>query len=98
MTKATPKPISDPLMFYTDPALGAVLTVPEVMAMWGISRRTVEMAFWKGKLSARKTVSGGAILVTRASAVKLWGNPRFDLTDDALLAGEFDNPIMKGGK
>lgn len=89
MPKNNPVLPDDPMMQYVDPMLGTVLTLPEVMLMWGRSRRAVEMAFWLSKVSGRKTITGGTILLTRASVTRHWGQPKFDLTDQALTTGKF---------
>lgn len=76
-------------MYYSNPLLGTVLGLTEIIMMWGKSRRSIEIAMWKGELDHRKMISGGTILITRESVIKLWGQPTFDYTDSLLIDGQF---------
>jgi hypothetical protein len=74
---------------FTNPVLGEVLTMAEAMALWNLQRRTLEMQIWQGKLETRKAVTGGTILIARASLVSLHDEPKKDLLAGLLMAGKF---------
>ena len=74
---------------FTNPILAETITMPEALAMWDLSRRTVEMRIWKGELETRKAVTGGTILIARASMVKLYGNEKYPFVRGLLEAGKF---------
>lgn len=74
---------------FTNPILADVVTMTEALAMWDLSRRTLEMRIWKGELETRKAVTGGTILVARSSMVKLYGNEKYPFVAGLLEAGRF---------
>jgi hypothetical protein len=53
--------------------LAVVLTVKEVMYIWGKGRTTVMMAIYKEKIVARQSAVGKTWLVDAASCLKYWG-------------------------
>lgn len=59
--------------------VASVLTITEVASMWGKSRRTVEMAFWKGQIKGRQGKNTNAYLISRSSCVENWGPPKIEL-------------------
>lgn len=61
--------------------VASVLTINEVAAMWGKSRRTVEMAFWKGQIKGRQGKNSAAYLISRSSCVDNWGAPKIQFED-----------------
>lgn len=78
------KPQNDvysPMNLYTDITLNAVYTLSEAVLVWGKARKTIETQIYKGRLQARKATTGGTILITRASLVRLWGEPETELDE-----------------
>lgn len=59
-----------------DIILEAVLTVTEVKTMWKIDQKTVMMAIYQEKLAARQATGGKTWLITRASCIRTWGEPK----------------------
>lgn len=64
-----------PQMFFSYKALGEVVTKSEAAHLWGKAESTIEMQIAKGRLQARTTLTGGAVLITVQSLKKLWGEP-----------------------
>ena len=62
-----------------DMILGAVLTVGECAIMYNKTVKTVHLAILRGRLSARQSSVGATWIISRASATRLWGQPRKDL-------------------
>jgi hypothetical protein len=62
-------------MFYLADELGAVVTKSEAAKLWGKAESTIEMQIAKGRLEARTSLTGGAVLITYKSLVALWGEP-----------------------
>lgn len=60
---------------YKATVLGEVVTVPEILILWGKARITVDRAVMRGELEARTAITGGSMLVTYRSVVALWGEP-----------------------
>lgn len=58
-----------------DIILDAVLTVREVKEYWRKDQKTVMMAIYQDRLAARQANPGATWLITRASVVRLWGQP-----------------------
>jgi hypothetical protein len=56
-----------------DPALNAVVTLPEACARWRKHRKTVELAIDKDQLVWRQ--AGRTYLITVESLVARWGQP-----------------------
>lgn len=61
---------------YTDQQLSTIVTRAEVMVMWKKAAGSIDLALAKGKLHGRKTLSGGAVLITLESVFNLWGPPK----------------------
>lgn len=64
---------------YSDQKLGDVLSMSEVELLWHKKRETIMYKWATGKLSGRKTITGGTILFTARSIFALWGEPKRDL-------------------
>lgn len=62
-------------MLFTDDALASVVTKSEAANLWDKAESTIEMQIAKGRLKARTSLSGGAVLITVASLTALWGKP-----------------------
>lgn len=69
---------------YTDPALGAVLTVKEVEHLFGVSRRQIQWAIWRDQIEARLTLNNGVWLIALSSCIKMWGKPSRTLESELL--------------
>ncbi len=61
----------------SDAPLWRVLTVPEVCALWGKGYKTVMMAIYTDRLSARLSITGGSWLVDTVSVFRLWGDVKY---------------------
>jgi hypothetical protein len=64
---------------YTSLLLGEVTTVNEAALLFGKGKSTVYIAVERGKLEYRRGLTGGALLITMRSLIKLWGEPKFDI-------------------
>ena len=60
---------------YREPLLGSIVTRSECEALWGRATTTIDMQIAKGNLDARKSVTGGTVLISVKSIVALWGLP-----------------------
>ena len=56
--------------------LDAVLTVQECATIYSKNPKSVMLAIWKGRLTARQSSVGATWLISRAAATKLWGEPK----------------------
>lgn len=74
-------------MQYLEEGLGEVLTLSEIEYMWGKTRKAIEMRCLKGDFHYRKSVTGGTILVWRASVEKIWGRPAVDFVRNNYMGG-----------
>lgn len=70
---------------YSNPLLASVYSLPEAVAIWKKTRNTVILKIARGELEARKVGSGGSIIITRQSLVKLWGEPDYDPVQENLI-------------
>lgn len=55
-----------------DICLEAVITVQECAILYGKNPKSVMMAIWSGRLSARQSSYGATWLISRAAASRLW--------------------------
>lgn len=64
---------------YNDPTLAAVVTMAEVMVMYGVSRTKCYTAILSGKFEARRAATGGSSpwLITTKSVLAAWGIPPY---------------------
>lgn len=81
MQYVTTLPVYSPIKTGTSFCLDAVLTKPEVCAMWNVDRKTVQLHIDRGTLEGRQSGVNGVWLVTRASVVRLWGNPQKEIDE-----------------
>lgn len=58
-------------------ALTEVVTLQEVVVMWGVNVSSVRRRLDRGHFRYRLTV-GGRYLIDKASVVAVWGQPLFD--------------------
>jgi hypothetical protein len=79
---------------YTDHLLSTVVTRAEVMIMWKKAAGSVDLALARGQLDGRKSLSGGAVLITLKSVTALWGPPRdntlFECYNGKSITDEFE--------
>ena len=64
--------------FFADPTLMCVVTISEASVMWDKTRKSIQVRIDKGDLAARKSTTGGSILISAASLRRLWGEPLHD--------------------
>lgn len=69
---------SEPAMQFLEEGLNKVLTLSEVEYLWGKTRKTIELRCLKGDFHYRKSITGGTILIWRASVEAVWGKPAVD--------------------
>ena len=55
--------------------LEAVITVQECAILYKKNPKSVMIAIWSGRLTARQSSVGSTWLISRAAATKLWGEP-----------------------
>jgi hypothetical protein len=58
--------------------LGSVVTGSEITEIWNVSRATLDRAWERGEVEARKAVTGGTVLFTVRSIVAKFGEPKKD--------------------
>ena len=63
---------------YKADVLGSVVTGTEVTEIWGISRASLDRAWERGEVEARKVVTGGSVLFTVRSINLKYGEPKSD--------------------
>lgn len=68
--------------------LYSVVSQSEAQMMWAKSQKTIDMARWRGRLQCRK--SGKQWLITVASLVALYGQPKNSMTSHAEDSGQFN--------
>lgn len=67
----------DFLCYYNEAVLGTVITITEAMLMWPhVTRNEIMMRMYEGRLSGRKSFTGGTILVSFTSMVINFGKPK----------------------
>lgn len=66
--------------------LDGVLTRQEVAFMWGVRENTVTDNILRHKIVARQSI-GGRWLISRASVIRAWGQPKNELPEDASWTG-----------
>lgn len=63
---------------YSAECLGNVVSLQEAAWMWQIPANTLSAARLRLKLDGRKTLTGGTILLSVASMIIAYGEPKFD--------------------
>lgn len=59
--------------------LGEVLTPREVQAMWGVSYTSIIYRMDSGSIQFRRAITGGSLLLHRASLIETYGEPVHDV-------------------
>lgn len=95
------------LMFrHNNFCLNDVLTIQELQLMYDMRYSSVHYYVETRKLDSRLTANGGVFLVARASAVKLFGQPKIDpvlqqwvgTPDDELSLFAEGTDVLKAGQ
>lgn len=58
-----------------DQSLAMCVTIPEIMLIWGKSRKTVDMQIAKGRIKGRQSIAGNGWILSTNSVIALWGKP-----------------------
>lgn len=66
------------LCVYEHPALACVVTLHEACVMWEKSETALRQAMYKHQIDARKSFTGGDWIITTASLIKRYGEPKGD--------------------
>lgn len=76
--KASPVKGYKILCTYDHPSLSIVCTLHEACFMWQRSETAIRNDMYKHKIEARKSFTGGDWLISTASLIKLYGEPKED--------------------